>query len=252
MRNRRKLRRYIITYDIVMTVLALISIGLVIFDLVGLISIGRRPFRVIDQSITLIFAIDYAIRFSLAPRKRIFVKTHVLDLLAIIPYNEVFTFLRFSRVGRFARLAKLSRLIGLNSKLKHISNRINRRNGFYFLLSVNSIIILISSAVIARVEHHNFIDSIWWSVATVTTVGYGDIVPRTLVGKAVAVVVIFFWISTIGLLKNYHKNIFFRSGSKTERKLAEIEKELAEQRAILEEIRSTVQLINSKMDETDD
>ncbi|WP_411888504.1 hypothetical protein [Streptococcus salivarius] len=51
MRNRRKLRRYIITYDIVMTVLALISIGLVIFDLVGLISIGRRPFRVIDQSI---------------------------------------------------------------------------------------------------------------------------------------------------------------------------------------------------------
>lgn len=115
MRNRRKLRRYIITYDIVMTVLALISIGLVIFDLVGLISIGRRPFRVIDQSITLIFAIDYAIRFSLAPRKRIFVKTHVLDLLAIIPYNEVFTFLRFSRVGRFARLAKLSRLIGLSS-----------------------------------------------------------------------------------------------------------------------------------------
>ena len=132
MRNRRKLRRYIITYDIVMTVLALISIGLVIFDLVGLISIGRRPFRVIDQSITLIFAIDYAIRFSLAPRKRIFVKTHILDLLAIIPYNEVFTFLRFSRVGRFARLAKLSRLIGLSSKLKHISNRINRRMAFIF------------------------------------------------------------------------------------------------------------------------
>ncbi len=97
MRNRRKLRRYIITYDIVMTVLALISIGLVIFDLVGLIPIGRRPFRVIDQSITLIFAIDYAIRFSLAPRKRIFVKTHVLDLLAIVSYNEVFTFLCFSR-----------------------------------------------------------------------------------------------------------------------------------------------------------
>ncbi|MDU4838863.1 MAG: ion channel [Streptococcus salivarius] len=252
MRNRRKLRRYIITYDIVMTVLALISIGLVIFDLVGLISIGRRPFRVIDQSITLIFAIDYAIRFSLAPRKRIFVKTHVLDLLAIIPYNEVFTFLRFSRVGRFARLAKLSRLIGLSSKLKHISNRINRRNGFYFLLSVNSIIILISSAIIARVEHHNFIEAIWWSVATVTTVGYGDIVPRTLVGKAVAVVLMFSGIATLGLLTSSLNNIFVRSGRQTERKLAEIEKELAEQRVILEEIRTTVQLMNSKMDKTDE
>ena len=234
MKNRRKLRRYIITYDIVMTVLALISIGLVIFDLVGLIPIGRRPFRVIDQSITLIFAIDYAIRFSLAPRKRIFVKTHVLDLLAIIPYNEVFTFL------------------GLSGKLKHISNRINRRNGFYFLLSVNSIIILISSAVIARVEHHNFIDAIWWSVATVTTVGYGDIVPKTLVGKAVAVILMFSGIATLGLLTSSLNNIFVRSGRQTERKLAELKKELAEQRVILEEIRSTVLMIKSRMNDTDD
>ena len=155
-------------------------------------------------------------------------------------------------MGRFARLAKLSRLIGLSSKLKHISNRINRRNGFYFLLSVNSIIILISSAVIARVEHHNFIDAIWWSVATVTTVGYGDIVPQTLVGKAVAVVLMFSGIATLGLLTSSLNNTFVRSGRQTERKLAEIEKELAEQRVILEEIRSTVQLINSKMDETDD
>ena len=176
----------------------------------------------------------------------------MLDLLSIIPYNEVLTFLCFLRVGRFARLVKISCLIGLSSKLKHNSNRINRRNGFHFLFSANSIIILISSAIIARVEHHNFIDAIWWSVATVTTVGYGDIVPRTLVGKAVAVVLMFSGIATLGLLTSSLNNIFVRSGRQTERKLAEIEKELAEQRVILEEIRSTVQLINSKMDETDD
>ena len=213
---------------------------------------GDTLFYLLIRPLPLYFALDYIICFSLALRKQIFVKTHVLDLLSIIPYNEVLTFLCFLRVGRFARLAKLSRLIGLSSKLKHISNRINRRNGFYFLLSVNSIIILISSAVIARVEHHNFIDAIWWSVATVTTVGYGDIVPRTLVGKAVAVILMFSGIATLGLLTSSLNNIFVRSGRQTERKLAEIEKELAEQRVILEEIRSTVQLINSKMDETDD
>ncbi|MCY7011199.1 ion channel [Streptococcus vestibularis] len=74
-------------------------------------------------------------------------------------------------------MAKISCLIGLSSKLKHNSNRINRRNGFYFLLSVNSIIILISSAIIVRVEHHNFIDAIWWSLVTVPTVGYGALKP---------------------------------------------------------------------------
>ena len=235
-----------------MTILDLLSIGRVIFDLVGLITIGRHSFLFINQTITLIFSLDYIICFSLALRKRIFVKTHVLDLLAIIPYNEVFTFLCLLRVGRFARLVKISRLISLSSKLKHISNRINRRNGFYFLLSGNSIIILISSAIIARVEHHNFIDAIWWSVATVTTVGYGDIVPKNFVGKAVVVVLMFSGITTLGLLTNSLNNIFVRSGRQTERKLAELEKELAEQRVILEEIRSTVLAMNRKMDKNDD
>lgn len=119
---------------------------------------GDTLFYLLIRPLPLYFALDYIICFSLALWKQIFVKTHVL---AIIPYNEVFTFLCFLRLGRFARLVKISRLISLSSKLKHISNRINRRNGFYFLLSVNSIIILVSSAIIALVEHHNFIDAIW-------------------------------------------------------------------------------------------
>lgn len=139
----------------------------------------------------------------------------------------------FFKGGRFARLAKISCLIGLSSKLKHNSNRINRRNGFYFLLSVNSIIIFISSAIIVRVEHHDFIDAIWLSEATVTTVGYGESVPKTIVGKVIAVVLMFSGITTLGLLTNSLNNIFVRSDRQTERKLAELEKELAEQRVIL-------------------
>ena len=158
----------------------------------------------------------------------------------------------FFKGGRFARLVKISCLIGLSSKLKHNSNRINRRNGFYFLPSVNRIIILISSAIIALVEHHNFIDTIWWSVETIITVGYGESVPKTIVGKVIAVVLMFSGITTLGLLTNSLNNIFVRSGRQTERKLAEFEKELAEQRAILEEIRSTVLAMNREMDEIDD
>ena len=213
---------------------------------------GDTLFYLLIRPLPLYFALDYIICFSLALRKQIFVKTHVLDLLSIIPYNEVLTFLCFLRVGRFARLVKISCLIGLSSKLKHNSNRINRRNGFYFLLSVNSIIILISSAIIARVEHHNFIDAIWWSVATVSTVGYGESVPKTLVGKVIAVVLMFSGITTLGLLTNSLNNILVRSGRQTERKLAEFEKELVEQRAILEEIRSTVLAMSRKMNKNDD
>lgn len=59
-------------------------------------------------------------------------------------------------------------------------------------------------------------------------------------------------IATLGLLTNSLNNIFVRSGRQTERKLAEFEKELAEQRAILEEIRSTVLALSRKMDKNDD
>ncbi|ELW74048.1 hypothetical protein IQ5_06643 [Streptococcus thermophilus MTCC 5460] len=52
--------------------------------MVGVITIGRHSFLSINQTITLKFALDYTIRFSLALRERIFVKTHVLDLLTII------------------------------------------------------------------------------------------------------------------------------------------------------------------------
>ena len=120
------------------------------------------------------------------------------------------------------------------------------------MLLVNSIIILISSAIIARVEHHNFIDAIWLSVATVTTVGYGESVPETIVGKVIAIVLMFSGITTLGLLTNSLNNIFVRSGRQTEQKLAELEKELAEQHAILEEIRSTVLAMSRKMDKNDD
>lgn len=58
--------------------------------------------------------------------------------------------------------------------------------------------------------------------------------------------------ATLGLLTNSLNNIFVCSGRQTERKLAEFEKELAEQRAILEEIRSTVLAMSRKMDKNDD
>lgn len=145
-----------------MTILALLSIGRVIFDLVGLITIGRHSFLFINKTITLIFCF---------------------------------------------------------------------RLYYLFLLGT--------------------IDAIWWSVATVTTVGYGESIPK-IVGKVIAVVLMFSGITTLGLLTNSLNNIFVRSGRQTERKLAEFEKELAEQRAILEEIRSTVLAMSRKMDKNDD
>ncbi len=74
----------------------------------------------------------------------------------------------------------------------------------YSLLVVAAIVISIGSIAIFYIESPNegtqinsFLDAVWWTVSTVTTVGYGDIVPVTDAGKIMA---IFFMIFGIGVL----------------------------------------------------
>ncbi len=55
-----------------------------------------------------------------------------------------------------------------------------------------------------------FLDALWWCVATVTTVGYGDVVPVTSIGRMVALVYMFFGIALISTLMAVITNTFYR------------------------------------------
>jgi hypothetical protein len=55
-----------------------------------------------------------------------------------------------------------------------------------------------------------FLDALWWCVATVTTVGYGDVVPVTSLGRMVALVYMFFGIALISTLLAVITNTFYR------------------------------------------
>jgi voltage-gated potassium channel len=55
-----------------------------------------------------------------------------------------------------------------------------------------------------------FLDALWWCVATVTTVGYGDVVPVTSIGRMVALVYMFFGIALISILMAVITNTFYR------------------------------------------
>ena len=234
MQKERRLQR---AYDGAIIFLALISIALVICDFIGALDIYSFPYDWIDGLITLVFAMDYAWGFFRAPEKWHFVKSHIFDLLAIIPFNLLFVFFRLGKVVRLVRLTKVFRLIGLSSKLRKFFRKFSGRKGIPYFLGLNTAVIIVSSVIVASVEHHNFIDAVWWSVATVTTVGYGDIVPQTMIGKAVAVILMFSGIGTLGLLTTSLTNFFVTRETNTSNKLTKIEKELAAQRLILEEIR---------------
>lgn len=200
-----------VLYEAIIIILAIISIVLVIFDFVGKISLDSSPYLYIDNAILIIFAIDYFTRLILAKNKKDFFKNNIFDLLSIIPFSAMFSLFRISRLTRLTRIFKLlrlTRLVGLFGKLKNNLTTFLKINGLIYLLYISLAILLIASLTYSYAEGVSFFKALWWAIATVTTVGYGDISPATPAGKIAAVLLMFVGIGFIGMLTSSITNYF--------------------------------------------
>ena len=86
-----------------------------------------------------------------------------------------------------------------------------------YLFIASGLIILLGTFVMYGVESQvpnskikTILDALWWCVATVTTVGYGDIVPISNIGRIVALFYIFFGISMLAILMSVITNTFYK------------------------------------------
>ena len=98
-------------------------------------------------------------------------------------------------------------------------------NKLFYLLLTAAGTIIIGSFVIYSVESqhpdsqiNSMLDAVWWTVATVTTVGYGDIVPVTYTGKSVAIFYMFFGIGTLAIFLSVLGTRFYRRRFENEEK----------------------------------
>ena len=204
-----------------MALLAIISIVLIILDYAHEINIISPPYSIIDNSILIIFAVDYFVRLFYAKDKKRFFKENIFDLLSIIPVNNLFYVFRMARIGRAFRLLKLLRifrLVGLTGRL----HKFLKTNGLIYYLYISLTVILIASSLYCISEKVSFSTALWWSITTATTVGYGDVSPTTGLGKAAAVLLMFLGIGFIGMLTSSLTNFFDTSTDN------DLEKELAE------------------------
>jgi voltage-gated potassium channel len=143
-----------------------------------------------DTAVCLVLLFDVGMRFCQAESKLVFMKWGTVDLLASIPHLPV---LRVGRLIRVLRIIRLIRAVRSTHKITAILLRDKLESGVasvlvavFLLVTASSIGILILEQNAPNAKIKTGPDALWWSVATLTTAGGGDLAPVTPEGRALA------------------------------------------------------------------
>lgn len=163
----------------------------------------EQAFRLAEWGFTLVFTIEYVVRLWVVRRPLRYAWSFfgVVDLVAFLPtYLELLLtgshylmILRVVRMLRMFRVLKMAHHIGEAGVLLN-ALRASRAKIFVFLFSVLALV-CVEGTVMYLLEHsindgfRNIPQAIYWSIVTITTVGYGDAAPMTVLGKMMASVI---------------------------------------------------------------
>lgn len=148
----------------------------------------------IEILVITVFTIEYLLRVFAAEKPLKFITSFwgIIDAIAIFPYYLMVGLdIRYVRIFRLLRIIRVLRVFRNNNTLYRLKRAcIIAREELLLFLGVALIILFISSVGIYYFEHEaqpevfkSIPHSMWWSIATLTTVGYGDVYPVTIAGK---------------------------------------------------------------------
>ncbi len=187
-----------------LTVIAVTALSLIIVVIDALFEMASVIEAVVfwtDNLACVFFVVDFARRYRKATRKREFVRRNWVDLLGAVPMVDAF---RGVRIIRLVRLVRLTRLAPYWQSLSRQYD-IPMPTGALTSIGVFTLLMWVASAsAFYRFERlkneniHDFSDALWWSMTTLSTVGYGDLYPVTAGGRVVAVATMVLGIGLLG------------------------------------------------------
>lgn len=187
---------------------------------------------IIDTIALITFYVDYfgGLKYSLD--KEYFKKTHKLEIIALIPFNEIIfiiTLLNKNNLTIITNLLvilnflKIFKILAVYTIMKESLDDFFTTNGFFYSLFFTCFTILIGSVLIYAVEKgktiETFGDAIWWTFVTTTTVGYGDIYPSSTIGRIIACVLMLIGIGILSMLTCTISTYFLSKKFNKEKKL---------------------------------
>lgn len=211
--------------------LALLILTLVILVALAADTIWALPREVstliqwTDTAVCVVLWVDFLARLRRAESKRAFLKWGWIDLVASIPNVDLLRWGRLVRVLRVIRLLRglrsLHRVLTLLLQKRLHTGAVSLGLMAFLLVAFASISILVcewpAEANIKTAE-----DAIWWSIATVTTVGYGDKYPVTSEGRLLGMFLMLAGIGMFGGLSGLVASFFLGRGPQNTSETAEL------------------------------
>ena len=229
-----------------LTAVALAFLGLYAWEVLdtGLGSDAREAIDAVLTAIWLLFGLDYVVRVRLARRRWHFVAAHLLDLLILL--LPMFRPLRALRV--------VSVMSVLNRQLRD-----DARGRIAIYVGVSVLLVgFVASLAVLEAERRSpdasittFGEALWWTITTLSTVGYGDRYPVTLEGRLVAATLMVAGIALLGVVTASIASWFVENLRRAENRVtAEVGEAVEEIADDVDEVGEDVEEVSADVDAT--
>jgi voltage-gated potassium channel len=200
-------------FQIIVLILSIVVLGALSADTVFTLPKEiSSVLQTLDTLVCVILLADFGIRFFKAESKLAFLKWGWIDLIASIPNVP---FLRIGRLVRILRIIRLLRAIRVTHKITSILLKDKLQTGVASIFLTSFLLVMFCAVAILICEQPNADsniktagDAIWWSISTITTVGYGDVYPVTTEGRIVAMILMISGIGMFGILSGLAASFF--------------------------------------------
>jgi voltage-gated potassium channel len=165
------------------------------------------------------FALELGVKTYLSPSRKQYLVSHWYDVVIV-----VVPFLRPLRIVRSLRLLRASRAMRLMSygvRLTHHARAMVVSHGLHYATIIGAMLFFALAGLALLFERdaaganiHTYGEAVWWGIATITTVGYGDRFPVTTEGRAVSVFLMLLGISLFSLITASIAAMFVSTGEK--------------------------------------